>query len=390
MRLPFHAEHIGSFIRPHDLLEARKKYGDGSEELEQAETKAISDLVKKEVEYNVTSITDGEYRRNVFYDGFFEKIPGFKLVHDVPMTDFKMTPVTRKGIELGMPVRQAVFCTGKIQNTTSPNMAEWEALKSLVPRERWKDCKLTIPSPTWHHFQLPPHLVYSDSAYSSDEEFFADLTAVYRAELQNLYDAGLRSVQIDDPNLTFFFDDAFQKDLQARGEDPAKLLDLYINVHNDCIKGRPPGLHVGVHLCRGNWGGVSFVEGSYEPIAEKLFIGLQYDTFFLEYDTPNAGDFKPLRFLPADRNVVLGLISTKSPEIEDVDSIVGRVHEAADLISRAQGRPKAAVMEQIGVSPQCGFTPASEAKVEGFNEEIMWKKLMLVRDVSLRVWPESR
>ncbi|KAL9110637.1 MAG: hypothetical protein Q9227_004814 [Pyrenula ochraceoflavens] len=386
MRLPFHAEHIGSFLRPSELLEARKLHEDGSKRLEAAEDDAITQLVNKQIADGVTPIMDGEYRRYIFYSGF-DRIPGFKAVPDLSLTDFKRTPVTRKAMELGLAVRTAVVCTEKIRDDQSPFLAEWEGLKRLVPVDRRGDCKLTLPTPTWHHLQLPAHIAYSSEVYKDDESFFADLTKVYHTELQRLSNAGLRSVQFDDPNLLFFLSDQFRQDLRARGDDPEKLLDLYIKVHNNAIEGRPGDLHVGIHLCRGNWGSLSFVDGSYEPLAEKLFQHLNYDTFYLEFDTPRAGDFGPLRFLPVDKNVVLGLISTKTSTMEDIDILVERVHEAADVISKAQRRSKAAVLGHIAISPQCGFSSSSEARAQGINEDVMWKKLNLVKEVAERIWP---
>ena len=264
-----------------------------------------------------------------------------------------------------------MVATGKIKHVKSPYLEEWETLKGLLKPEHWQDAKLTIPSPTWQHMQLAKGTAYSSSLYSSDREYFKDLAAVFQVEFQVLYEAGLRSIQIDDPNLTYFMTDVFLEGCKIDGIDPDELLDLYIWVHNACISGLPKDFHVGVHLCRGNMtSSTHVVSGSYERIAKKIFQGLNYHTYYLEYDSDRAGDFEPLRHLPADKNVVLGVVSTKDPKMENLEDLVEKVNNAADVISRGQRKTRQEVIQNIlGVSPQCGFASMSQGGGAGMTEE---------------------
>lgn len=264
-------------------------------------------------------------------------------------------------------------------------------LKAAVPAAHWGECKLSIPSIAWEHLQLPRNGAYAPGVYATDRAYFADLAAAYQRELRVLYDAGLRSVQFDDPNLTYFVDEGFRAALSADGVDPDELLALYVWAHNEAIRGRPEGMHVGVHLCRGNLPGLdAFVSGSYERIAESVLARLEHDTLYLEFDDASVqGSFECLRFLPRGKNVVLGLVTTKKPDMEDVDELVGRVHEAAAVIAKGQGRTAEEVIaDTLAVSPQCGFSSSVWTAGVG-TEENMWKKLELVRDVTRKVWGET-
>lgn len=243
--------------------------------------------------------------------------------------------------------------------------------------------------------QLRPGSAYTrDSGYVSDEVYFSDLAAAYRAELKSLYDAGCRNVQVDDPNMTFFVMDSFLDGCRADGVDPVVLLEQYIQVHNTCIADRPEDMHIGIHLCRGNmWSGVvegGIGAGSYERIAERVLQGLHYESFYLEYDDERSGDFEPLRFLPEGKHVVLGLVSTKRVELEQMNDLVRRVEEAAGVIAKAQGRTVEDVMERcLAVSPQCGFASQSQGGGRGMTEERQWEKLELVRDLARKLWKDA-
>lgn len=233
---------------------------------------------------------------------------------------------------------------------------------------------------------------YRAEAFSSDEEYFRDIAAAYAAEWQILYNEGLRSIQIDDPCLLFFVSDEFRSGCVADGVDPDALLDLYIWAHNLCLVQKPHGLHIGIHLCRGNMAGSTHImSGSYERIAKKIFSELNYDTYYLEYDTERAGDFQPLRHLPIEKNVVLGVVSTKVPELEDLDELVSRIYAATEVIAHGQGRTVAEVLDtSLGVSPQCGFASMSLGGGKGMTMDIMWKKLVLVKDLAHRIWGKTR
>lgn len=229
------------------------------------------------------------------------------------------------------------------------------------------------------------------TAYSSDKDYFTDLAGAFQAEFLSLYASGLRSIQIDDPNLSFFLTDEFLDGCAADRIDPDELLDLYIWAHNACLSGRPKDLHIGLHICRGNMAASThIVSGSYERIAKRIFEGLHYDTFYLEYDTDRAGDFEPLRHLPAGKNVVLGVVSTKEAELETLDDLAAKVESAAEVIARGQGKTKENVIQNcLSVSPQCGFASMSLGGGVGMTEQRMWEKLVLLRSLARRIWTDA-
>ncbi|KAG0651052.1 hypothetical protein D0Z07_2807 [Hyphodiscus hymeniophilus] len=400
MAPPFHAEQIGSLLRPQDLLAARIKSDSTTsyaqnlpEDVKSLTKEVIGVVVQKQLDLSIRPITSGEFERHIFYGGFFEKVDGFEVLAELPLPEgFRnKLPTSATLIRQGIKTRPGVVATGKIKQVKSPYLEEWETLKALLNPDQWKDGKLTMPSPTWQHMQLAKGTAYSSSAYSSDEEYFTDLASAYQTEFDILYSAGLRSIQIDDPNLTYFMTDGFLKGCAEDDIDPDELLDLYIWAHNACLSGRPKNLHVGIHLCRGNMASSTHVvSGSYERIAKKIFQGLSYDTFYLEYDSDRAGDFQPLRHLPVGKNVVLGVVSTKDPELENLESLIGKVNAAADVIATGQSRSRGEVIQQsLGVSPQCGFASMSQGGGVGVTEERMWEKLVLVRDLARRIWKNA-
>jgi methionine synthase II (cobalamin-independent) len=376
----FRAEQIGSLLRPKDLLSARKKSDSTtsyarnlSEDVKRLTKEAIASAVQKQLSLSIRPITSGEYERHIFYGGFFENIVGFEVLPELPLPEGFRTkfPTTATLMNLGIKTRPGVVATGKIKHVKSPYLEEWETLKGLLKPEQWKEAKLTIPSPTWQHMQLAKGTAYSSSVYQSDIEYFTDLAAAFNAEFQILYSAGLRSIQIDDPNLTYFMTDEFLEGCKVDGLDPDHLLDLYIWAHNACLSGLPKDLHVGIHLCRGNMASSTHVvSGSYERIAKKIFQGFDYQTYYLEYDSDRAGDFEPLRHLPIGKNVVLGVVSTKDLEMESLEELVGKVNSAADVIARGQEKTRQEVLQNsLGVSPQCGFASMSQGGGVGMTEE---------------------
>ena len=396
----FRAEQIGSLLRPAELLSARKKSDSTTsyaqnlpEDVKRLTKEAIAAAVQKQLVLSIRPITSGEFERHIFYGGFFENIEGFEVIPELPLPGGFRTkfPTTATLMKLGIKTRPGVVATRKIKHVKSPYLEEWETLKGLLNLEQWKDAKLTMPSPTWQHMQLAKGTAYSSSVYSSDKDYFADLAAAFRAEFAALYSAGLRSIQIDDPNLTFFMTDEFLEGCVADGIDSDKLLDLYIWAHNACLVDVPEDLHIGIHLCRGNMASSTHVvSGSYERIAKRIFQGLNYETYYLEYDSERAGDFEPLRHLPVGKNVVLGVVSTKNPKMESLDDLVCKVESAADVIARGQGKTMEAVVQaSLGVSPQCGFASMSQGGGVGFTEERMWEKLVLVRDVARKIWKDA-
>ncbi|KAH9888003.1 UROD/MetE-like protein [Cubamyces lactineus] len=362
------AEHIGSLKRPAALLKKRQDFEEGRctiKEMQACEDESIVEVVRLQLDIGLTTITDGEFRRTMFYDGLFDRISGMKLVKDPPKHLFR----------------------GKLQRPGPLYGEAFDFLKKVAGPENIEKLKVTMGSPEWYHYRHGKY-TYEPTAYTNDDEYFADLIKIYQAEFQDLYARGCRRIQIDDPILTCFCDEQFRTLMEEEGVDPDALFDTYVRVLNGCIQGKPSDLIVGIHLCRGNVrpDRQSFTHGPYNRIAKRLFNDLNFDRFYLEYDTKLAGTFEPLGYLPKNKHVVLGLVSTKTPELEDPCALRGRILEAAQAI--AQGEDPRCIEEalnQLSISPQCGF--ASHAR--GFDiitQEVMVKKLTLVKEVACAVW----
>ena len=251
-----------------------------------------------------------------------------------------------------------------------------------------QNIKLTLTSPSWYHFRYGPNKAYTKGTYANDEEYFADLAKAYQTELKILYDAGLRNGQVDDPNLAYFCSESM---LEGWKNDPENFqtadeqLDAYLKFYNACFE-RPADFHLGIHLCRGNYvGSKHFSEGAYDRIATKLFNNLNVSTYYLEYDTPRAGGFEPLKYLPKDKNVVVGVVTSKFPELEDQKEMVERVYKAADYVAEGSKQSREEALQRLSVSPQCGF--ASHAEGNSLGYEDMRKKLKLIRAIADEIWP---
>lgn len=382
----------------------KKKYDSVTRnaEVEQATKNAVAAVVQRQIASSIYPITTGELERSIFYGGFFETLSGFTTLPDLPIPSAFRTafPSVARLQAAGVTTRPGVVATGKITWTRPAYGDSWALLKSiLVQNGKESDlakCKVTVPSPTYQHMQLRVGGAYTaESGYLNDEAYLADLAAAYRAELKSLYDAGCRNVQVDDPNMTFFVMNTFLEGCRVDGVDPDVLLEQYVRVHNACIANLPADMHIGIHLCRGNmWSGVvegGIGAGSYERIAKRMFQGLNYESFYLEYDDERSGDFEPLRFLPRNKYVVLGLVSTKRFELERMEDLVRRVREAAEVIAKAQGRTVPEVMENcLAVSPQCGFASQSQGGGKGMTENRQWEKLELVRDLARELWKDAQ
>ncbi|KAH9894720.1 UROD/MetE-like protein [Xylariomycetidae sp. FL2044] len=401
MAPPFRADQIGSLLRPESLLKARESLASPSQmysleisdAAKAAEKEAICDVVQTQIQRSIRPITDGEYPRHIYYAGFFEKLAGFEARPNLPIpdafrTDFPTTTLLARN--MGATTRAACVCTSKIAYERSPYLDEWLTLRGNLREELWGEAKFTLPAPNYQHIQLRPGTAWTpESGYQSDEEYFVDLAACYAAEMRTLYEAGLRNIQIDDPHLTYFCSSMFLDGCARDGTDTDVLLDLYLKTHNRILAAKPAGLRVGMHLCRGNMSGSThWVSGSYERIARKLFVETSYDTYYLEFDdVERVGGFEPLRFLPGGKNVVLGIVSTKTAELENIDTLEAKVREAAKIIAEAQGVSLEEALDCLAVSPQCGFSSSSLAGGKDMTMEIMWDKLDLVKKVAERVWP---
>lgn len=363
-RPPFRADHVGSFLRPQKLLDFRAQVEAGQADLRalrSLEDECIAELVSFQEAIGLESITDGEYRRGTFHGDFLSRFENleFKQLFPPGETDAGGHEAPFVAVVEDRLARPA----GGIE------VENFKYLNSLTERT----AKQTIPSPTMVHFRGGRDAI-SETAYPEMSDFFGDLARVYREEVADLADAGCRYLQLDDTNLAYMCDDEMREQAVERGEDIDQLPYDYAKLINESIASRPDDMAVCVHLCRGNAKSRWFAEGGYEPVAEVIFNEMDVDGFFLEYDDSRSGGFAPLRFLPKGKVVVLGLLSTKWAELEERDVLLARIEEAAQYCS----------LDQLCLSPQCGFASVSEGNEITADDEK--RKLELVRDVAEEVW----
>ncbi|KAJ5390287.1 uncharacterized protein N7496_001355 [Penicillium cataractarum] len=394
-RPPFRAEHLGSLLRPQELLEKKiaSEKGEVSQaELEKVEDKEIKDILATQLKLGYRGASDGEYRRHMFWGTFFPGLDGFEEVTEFETDIFRpYAPDIAAFLEAGHKPGETVLCTGKIKHVGSTYVDQFKYLASLVPQEEVKNLKITLAAPNWYHLRYREGKAYPKDVYANDEEYFGDIAKAYQAELKILYDAGCRNVQYDDPNLAYFcsekFLDGFKEDsLNVYTADD--MFQKYIKLYNDCFIGLPEDMHVGVHLCRGNFvGSRHFSEGGYDRIAIKLFQELNVHTYYLEYDTERAGGFEPLKHLPPHKNVILGVVTSKFATMEDKEEMKKRVIDAAKFIAEGNNISLEAALNQVGVSPQCGF--ASHREGNAIDWDGMINKLKLVREIADDIWPNQ-
>src|SRR6476469_5814270 len=324
---PFRADHVGSFLRPKFLLDAREQFRAGgidAARLRAVEDDAIRGIVKFQQDLGLRGITDGEYRRTYFHIDFLTQLEGVQTKGGIHVKFHS----AHGEVDFEPPVMQV---TGKVRHEKAIQRADFEFLRSVTSRTP----KVTIPSPTMLHFRGGRNAI-SREAYPDLEQFYADVAAGYADELQSLGDAGCTYVQFDDTNLAYLCDETMREGARQRGDDPNELPRRYAKLINAAIARRPATMRVCVHLCRGNFKSAWAAEGGYEPVAEVLFNELAVDGYFLEYDDPRSGDFAPLRHVPKGKTVVLGLVSTKVGELESKDSLKRRIDEAAKFAPLAQ------------------------------------------------------
>jgi len=385
---PFRAEHLGSLLRPQYLLDARTKLEKNElskEELVPIENKAIDAAVQMQQELGFRDISDGEYRRHMFYDGFFDNLEGYEEVKNPPVEIFKMyVPDVKAFLMQGIVPAGTSLCTGKIKHPgKSEYVRQYNYLKEKL--QPGQTAKMALAAPEWFHLRHGEH-AYDKKVYPSNGPYFADIAAAYRVELQLLYDAGCRNVQIDDPLLAYFCAVPMLEGMKEAGEDSEKLLDEYIKLYQDCLRDRMPDMTVGLHICRGNFRkSIHFSEGGYEHIAKKVFKEIPADVFYLEYDTPRAGTFEPLADVPKDRRVVLGLITSKFAEpLEDIEEMKAKVQDAARIMAKGSGQTEQEALLRLSVSPQCGFSSHSDGN--DIDEKGMRRKLQLVAELAKSIW----
>jgi 5-methyltetrahydropteroyltriglutamate--homocysteine methyltransferase len=362
---PFRADHVGSFLRPRFLLEARERFQKGEIDraaLREVEDDAIRGVVRFQEDLGLRGITDGEFRRTYFHIDFLTQLEGVETKGGIAVSFHS----NAGNVDFAPPV---MHVPSKVRHVKDIQRADFEFLKSVTQQVP----KVTIPSPTMLHFRGGRGAI-SRSAYPDLDAFYADVAAAYRDELQSLGRAGCRYVQLDDTNLAYLCDEKMREGARARGDDPNDLPRRYAALINDAIRDRPDDMAVCVHLCRGNFKSAWAAEGGYEPVAEVLFNELEVDGYFLEYDDARSGDFAPLRFLPKDKTVVLGLVSTKLDRMETKDELRQRIDAAA----------KFAPIEQFCVSPQCGFS--STVHGNDIHVETQAAKIRLCVETAREVW----
>ena len=363
---PFRADHVGSFLRPKYLLDAREQRAKGQltgEQLRAVEDRAIAEIVKFQEDVGLQSITDGEFRRTYFHIDFLEQLGGVK-------TDIPVTVVRPDGSEeLAPPVMRVV---GKVQHVQDIQRADFEYLKSRVSAGHTP--KVTIPSPTMLHFRGGRAGISKQHYPELDPAFYDDVAKAYGDELRSLAAAGCTYVQLDDTNLAYLCDDKMREAARSRGDDPNELPHRYAGFINKVVAQKPAGMTLAMHLCRGNFKSTHAAAGNYEPVAEALLAEMNLDAYFMEYDDERSGDFRPLRYLPKGKTVVLGLVTTKFGAMENKDALKRRIDEAT----------KYAPLEQLCLSPQCGFS----STVHGNNIAVQAQrdKLALVVEVAREVW----
>ncbi|TFK56985.1 UROD/MetE-like protein [Heliocybe sulcata] len=389
---PFRADHIGSLKRPAELLTKRGEFDAGkctAEDLKPFEDKAINDIVQMQREIGIKSVTDGEFRRHMFFDGVFDNLDGMKYLPDVPLHMFMdYVPDIPAFKKLAVGKGGASFiCVGKLKRTKPFYKDQFEYLKSITKPEDHKNIKITVCAPEWFHLRHGPY-AYDKKVYAIDEEYFADIAKAYREEIKDLYARGCRNLQFDDPLLAYFCAESMIKGMTEVGVDHEALLNTYVKLYNDCLRDRPADMTIGLHLCRGNFkDGRHFSEGGYDRIAVKLFHEIDVDCYYLEYDTERAGTFAPLKHLPKNKAVILGLITSKFPELENKEDLKKRVHDAAETIAQGdEKRSKEEALNQLCISPQCGF--ASHAEGNKVSDEDMKKKLALVVETAKEIWTD--
>jgi 5-methyltetrahydropteroyltriglutamate--homocysteine methyltransferase len=367
---PFRAEHIGSLVRPPRLLQARAQYAEGKlgrDELRAIEDDAIRGVVALQEKIGLNVVTDGEFRRGTYSDSFTSA--GISGVQIERTEDQGWTSSQSHGHRMARRIPKVV---DRIAWTGPQNAGDFRFLKSLTARTP----KITLPGPCYIHYRAGRDNI-SREVYRDLDAFWSDLVEAYAQEMRSLADAGCSYLQIDETSLVKLGDPRVRALLKERGDDWSDLLRTYVGAVNAVVAAAPKGMSIGIHICRSqdpSWQ----ADTGYDPIAEPLFNAMTVDSYFLEYDNARAGTFAPLRFLPAGKFVVLGLVASRVPEVESADSLERRIEEASRYVK----------LQQLGLSPQCGFS-TSAAEHVAVTEDIEKAKLARVVEVARRVWGEA-
>jgi 5-methyltetrahydropteroyltriglutamate--homocysteine methyltransferase len=364
---PFRADHVGSLLRPPALLEAREGFAAGrisGDQLRAVEDDAIRDVVRMQKEVGLQSATDGEFRRASWHMDFIYAIDGISRAED----DLKVEFHNEHGTIEFTPVALKIDGTLGIEKTIFGDHFEFlrETVDGVTP-------KLTIPSPSMVHYRGGAAAI-DPNVYPDQDLFWRDLTAAYAEEVRRVAALGCTYLQFDDTSLAYLNDPRQRQMMSERGEDAGHLHESYIRHLNEALADHPEGLSVTTHMCRGNFRSSWVAEGGYDFVAEALFGELDVDGFFLEYDDQRSGGFEPLRFVPAGKMVVLGLVTTKRGELESKDELKRRIEEASRFVD----------VDQLCLSPQCGFSSTVEGNVLTYEQEV--DKLRLIVETAQEVW----
>jgi 5-methyltetrahydropteroyltriglutamate--homocysteine methyltransferase len=366
---PFRAEHIGSLLRPAQLMRERARFAKGEIDkagLAAAEDEAIRGVIRMQERLGFKFVTDGEFRRRSYHSFFYGELGDLRIDTIGGANALGADGEARRDA-------QPVSIIGSRLRWTHPiNAGDAAFLKAHS--DRWP--KITIPGPCALHFRGGDAAVTA-SAYKDVDQFWSDTVEAFTRELRALADAGCRYVQIDETAFAKFGDPDVKASLAARGDDWSTLIDKYIALTNQVLAAAPDDMHIGIHLCRGNRGGHWHAEGSYEEVADRLFNALAIQFYFLEYDTPRAGSFTPLRFVPKHKAVVLGLVSTKVPGLEDEGTLKRRLDDATKFVS----------IDRLSVSPQCGFASVETGNPVTVEAEI--RKLERICELAREIWGDT-
>jgi 5-methyltetrahydropteroyltriglutamate--homocysteine methyltransferase len=362
-RPPFQAEHVGSLLRPAKLRAAYRQFADGgidADGFRAVQDKCIRDVVALQQDLGFEAVNDGEFRRISYWAHFVDGTDGL----DVTEARFDFRNERGEATHFLAPL-----VTGPLRRAHAISGTEFDYLKSVTSAMP----KITLPSPPTMHFWTRKDAT-ANAGYADDGAFFAELARIFKEEIADLAGRGARYIQLDEVPLAMLCDPDLRDRLRSEGEDPDGLIAAYVDLINRSLEGRPADMAVGLHLCRGNFKGKWLSEGGYGYVAERLFNDIEVDGFFLEYDTPRSGDFAPLAAVPAEKTVVLGLISSKTPALEDKTALARRIDQATEFIP----------LDQLALSPQCGFASTVAGNPVTLDDEIT--KLHLVIDVARDVW----
>jgi len=362
-RPPFRADHVGSLLRTAPLKEARAQRERGkipAEQLRAVEDREIAAVIKRQEDIGLKAVTDGEFRRAFWNYDFLGALDGVEAYLGERKIKFQGPN----------PKPMMLRVTGKLGTfTTHPMLEHFRFVKAHTRAV----AKTTIPSPSSLHFRYGRDAI-PGAIYPDMEEFYADLGRTYSKAVRAFADQGCRYLQLDEVNLAYLCDPKLRAQVSERGDDPDRLPEIYAGMINAAISDVPPDMTICMHLCRGNFQSTFVASGGYEPVAETLFNTIGVHGYFMEYDSDRAGGFEPLRFVPPDKTVVLGLVTSKSGRLESKDDIKRRIDQAANFVP----------LEQLCLSPQCGFASTEEGNILAEDEQ--WAKLRMIVEIVEEVW----